>query len=100
MRWVMSLNVNGVNIGSPRPTPPTPPPAQELTARDVAAAARAGVQAVPVRNNDPVTGTAKKEKRGEMTDDRRAAEDADRLDMLRFMALKRDASAITGNRQT
>ena len=91
----MSLNVNGVNHGPTRYTPPPPPPVTELTAKDVATAARAGVQAVPVRNNDPVTATAKREKRGEMTDDRRAAEDADRLDMLRFMALKRDVAAIT-----
>lgn len=96
MRSVMSFNVNGVNVGSPRPTPPTPPPAQELTARDVATAARAGVQAVPVRNTDPVTAAAKREKRGDMNDDHRAAEDTDRLDMLRLMALRRDVAAITG----
>ena len=91
----MSFHVNGSNLGPARYTPPPPPPVTELTAKDVATAARAGVQAVPVRNNDPVTATTKREKRGEMTDDRRAAEDADRLDMLRFMALKRDVAAIT-----
>ena len=91
----MSLNVNGVNVGPARYTPPTPPPVSELTARDAAVAARMGVQAPPVRNNDPVTGTAKREKRGDTNDERRASEDADRLDMLRLMALKRDVAAIT-----
>ena len=93
----MSFHVNGVNHGPTRYTPPPPPPVTELTARDVATAARAGVQAVPVRNNDPVTATAKREKRGEMTDDRLASADRDRRDMLRLMALKRDAAAITGS---
>jgi hypothetical protein len=96
MSCVMSFHVNGANLGPARYTPPPPPPPTELNARELAVAARAGVQAVPVRNNDPVTATAKREKRGEMTDDRRAAEDADRLDMLRLMALRRDAAAITG----
>lgn len=97
MRWVMSLNVNGVSLAPARYTPPTPPPTTELTARDVAAATRVGLQAVPVRNNDPVTGAAKREKRGETTDEKKAAEDADRLDMLRLMALRRDIAAITGH---
>jgi hypothetical protein len=92
----MSFHVNGVNHGPTRYTPPPPPPVTELTARDVTTAARAGVQAVPVRNNDPVTAGAKSEKRGEMSDDRRA-EDSYRLDRLRLMALKRDAAAITGS---
>ena len=43
----------------------------ELTSRDVAAAARVGVQAVPVRNNDPVTANAKREKHGDTSDERR-----------------------------
>ena len=89
----MSLNVNG--LGPARPLPPAPPPVTELTSRDVAAAARAGVQAVPVRNTDPVTGSAKRERHGDTDDERRASEDADRLDMLRLMALKRDAAAVT-----
>ncbi len=92
----MSLNVNGASLAPARYTPPTPPPVTELTARDVAAAARVGLQAVPVRNNDPVTGAAKRERRGDTLDERRAAEDADRLDTLRFMALKRDIAAILG----
>jgi hypothetical protein len=89
------MNINGVNSAAARVTPP-PPPATELTARDVAVATRAGLQAVPVRNTDPVTGKAKPEKHGDLNDFKRAAEDADRLDMLRFMALRRDIAAITG----
>ena len=94
----MSLNVNGVSVAPTRSAPPTPPPATELTPRDVATAARAGVQAVPVRNNDPVTAAAKREKRGDTADERRAAEDADRLDTLRWMALRRDAAAVLRDR--
>ena len=78
MRLVMSLNVNGVGLAPARVISPPPVPATELTARDVATAARVGVQAVPVRNNDPVTGTAKREKRGDTNDEKRAAEDAER----------------------
>jgi hypothetical protein len=54
-----------------------------------------GVQAVPVRPQDPVTGPAKRERSADSALQRRAAEDADRLDMLRFAALRRDAAAIT-----
>ncbi len=72
MRLVMSLNVNGSSFAPARYTPPTPPPTTELTARDVAAATRVGLQAVPVRNNDPVTGAAKREKRGDTLDEKRA----------------------------
>ena len=96
----MSLNIHGSSLAPARYTPPTPPPAQELTARDVAAATRVGLQAVPIRNNDPVTGAAKREKRGDTNDERKAAEDTDRIDMLRLMALRRDVAAITGNGQT
>jgi len=91
----MSLNINGASLVPTRALPPAAPPVTELTSRDVAAAARVGVQAVPVRNNDPVTANAKREKHGDTSDERRASEDADRLDMLRFMALKRDVTAIT-----
>jgi hypothetical protein len=93
----MSLNINGASLAPTRAMPPAAPPVTELTSRDVAAAARVGVQAVPVRNNDPVTANAKREKHGDTSDERRASEDADRLDMLRLMALKRDVAAITGN---
>lgn len=95
----MSLNVNGSPYAAARYTPPTPPAQQELTARDMAAATRIGLQAVPVRNNDPVTGSAKREKRGDTEDEKKAAEDTDRLDMLRFMALRRDVAAILADRR-
>ena len=94
----MSLNVNGSTFAPARYTPPTPPPTTELTARDMAAATRVGLQAVPVRNNDPVTGAAKREKRGDLNDEKKAAEDADRLDMLRLMALRRDVRSIRDDR--
>ena len=94
----MSLNVNGTSLAPARYTPPTPPAAAELTQRGMAAAARVGLQAVPVRTNDPVTGTAKREKHGDTLDEKKGAQDADRLDALRFMALRRDISAILGDR--
>ncbi|MBE2318205.1 hypothetical protein DVA67_019645 [Solirubrobacter sp. CPCC 204708] len=94
----MALNVNGASLAPARYTPPTPPPVNELTARDMAAATRLGLQAVPVRNTDPVTGPAKREKRGETNDEKRAAEDADRLDMLRLMAFKRDIASVLSDR--
>lgn len=92
------MNLNGVNPAAARVVPPPTPPAAELTVRGMAAANRAGVQAVPVRNNDPVTRTAKREKHGDLNDEKRAAEDTDRLDLLRFMALRRDVEAITNRR--
>ncbi|RKQ93678.1 hypothetical protein C8N24_3549 [Solirubrobacter pauli] len=94
----MSLNINGSSLAPARYTPPTPPAAQELTARDMAAATRIGLQAVPVRNNDPVTAAAKREKRGDTDDEKQAAEDTDRLDMLRLLALRRDIAAVLDDR--
>ena len=93
----MSLNVNGASLAPARYTPPTAPAVTELTQRDIAAATRVGLQAVPVRNNDPVTGPGKKERHGDTLKDKQAAEDRDRLDMLRFAAFRRDVAAITGN---
>jgi len=93
----MSLNVNGSALAPGRYTPQTAPAVTQLTQRDVAAAARVGLQAVPVRNNDPVTGSAKKERHGDTLKEKQAAADRDRLDMLRFAALRRDVAAITGN---
>ena len=94
----MSLNINGSSLAPARYTPPPPPATQELTARDMAAATRIGMQAVPIRNNDPVTGAAKREKRGDTEDEKKAAEDTDRLDMLRAMALRRDIAAVLDER--
>jgi hypothetical protein len=94
----MSLNVNGSNLAPARYTPPPPTATAELTARDMAAASRLGMQAVPVRNNDPVTGPAKREKRGQTEDEKKAAEDADRFDMLRMMAFRRDVAAVLDER--
>ncbi len=98
MPWVMALNVNGMGLVPTRSAPAAPPPA-ELTTRDMAAATRAGVQAVPVRNIDPVTNAHRSARRGDTLSDKRAAEDADRLDMLRSMALRRDAASITAERR-
>ena len=50
----------------------------------MAAAARVGVQAVPVRQLDPVTGPAKRERAAEAVNERKAASDSDRLEMLRL----------------
>ena len=71
-------------------------PLTAVTQRDMATAARLGVQAVPVRQLDPVTAAAKRERAAESVNDRKATADRDRLDMLRFAALRRDAAAITG----
>jgi hypothetical protein len=94
----MSLNVNGSSLAPARYSPPPPPATVELTARDMAAATRVGLQAVPVRNNDPVTGPAKREKRGDVIDEKKAAEEQDRMDLLRLAALKRDAAAVLAER--
>jgi hypothetical protein len=75
-----------------------PPPVQlnAVTLRDMAAAARVGVHAVPVRQLDPVTAPAKRERAHEAIADRKAMSDTDRVEMLRWAALRRDAAAITG----
>ena len=75
---------------------PPPAPLNAVTLRDMAAAARVGVQAVPVRQLDPVTGPAKRERASEAMNDRKAMSDTDRLELLRWAALRRDAAAITG----
>jgi hypothetical protein len=62
----------------------------------MAAAARVGVQAVPVRQLDPVPAPAKRERAHEAVADRKAMSDTDRLELLRWAALRRDAAAITG----
>ena len=82
----MSLNINGAGlVPDPGHATAAATAGDRATARDVAAAARVGVQAVPVRNNDPVTATAKREKHGDdQSTSRSASADADRLDMLRF----------------
>ena len=95
MHVVMSYDVHALGGG---PARLAPPPAQLLavTQRDVTVAARLGVQAVPVRQLDPVTAPAKRERAAETVNDRKATSDRDRLDMLRLAALRRDAAAITG----
>jgi hypothetical protein len=95
MLAVMSYDVHGLGGGPARLAPP-PGPMLSVTQRDVAVAARLGVQAVPVRQLDPVTAPAKRERAAESVNDRKAASDADRLAMLRLAALRRDAAAITG----
>ena len=92
---MMSFDVQGP-AGNPARYAPQPTQLTAVTLRDMAAAARVGVQAVPVRQLDPVTGPAKRERASEAMNDRKAASDSDRLEMLRWAALRRDAGAITG----
>ncbi len=94
MRPMMSFDLQGP-AGNPR-FAPQPTQLTAVTLRDMAAAARVGVQAVPVRQLDPVTGPAKRERASEAMNDRKAASDSDRLELLRWAALRRDAGAITG----
>ena len=94
MLTVMMIDGHGAGVGPLRLTPP-PSPQTAVTQRDMATAARLGVQAVPVRPQDPVTGPAKRERTADSGSDRKASADRDRLDMLRFAALRRDAAAIT-----
>jgi hypothetical protein len=94
MLVVMSFDVQAPGLVPVR-TAPQPAQLAALTQRDMAAAARLGVQAVPVRVLDPVTGPAKRERSADAANDRKAAADRDRLEMLRFAALRRDAAAIT-----
>jgi hypothetical protein len=89
------IDGHGAGVGPARYTPP-PTPLTQVTQRDMAAAARLGVQAVPVRPQDPVTGPAKRERAADSHTDRKASSDRDRLDALRWAALRRDAAAITG----
>ena len=91
----MSFDVQGPAGNTARYAPP-PVPLNAVTLRDMAAAARVGVHAVPVRQLDPVTGPAKRERAQESVNDRKALSDTDRLEMLRWAALRRDAAAITG----
>jgi hypothetical protein len=89
------IDGHGAGVGPLRLAPPASQLAA-MTQRDMAAAARLGVQAVPVRPQDPVTAPAKRERSADASNDRKAAADANRLDALRFAALRRDAAAITG----
>ncbi|HEX6024411.1 MAG TPA: hypothetical protein VFZ00_20650 [Solirubrobacter sp.] len=90
----MSFDVQGA-AGNPARYAPPPAQLQAVTLRDMATAARVGVQAVPVRQLDPATGPQKRERAHEAVNDRKAAADSDRLEMLRWAALRRDAAAIT-----
>jgi hypothetical protein len=96
MRPVMSFDVHSPAFNPARYAPP-PVAMNAVTLRDMAAAARVGVQAVPVRQLDPATGPAKREKASDAVNERKAMSDADRLEMLRWAALRRDAGAITGH---
>jgi hypothetical protein len=49
-----------------------------------------------VRQLDPVPAPAKRERAHEAVADRKAMSDTDRLELLRWAALRRDAAAITG----
>ena len=91
----MNFDVQGP-AGNPARYAPQPAPLNAVTLRDMAAAARVGVQAVPVRQLDPVTGPAKRERASEAANERKAASDSDRLEMLRWAALRRDAAAVNG----
>jgi hypothetical protein len=93
MQIVMMIDGHGAGVG-PLRLPPQPSPQTAVTQRDIATAARLGVQAAPVRPQDPVTGPAKRERSADSSLDRKASADRDRLDMLRFAALRRDAAAI------
>jgi hypothetical protein len=96
MQSAMMMDGHGAGVG---PLRLAPPPVQQVavTQRDMAAAARMGVHPVPVRPQDPVTSSAKRERSADSHTDRKAAADRDRLDMLRLAALRRDAAAITGS---
>jgi hypothetical protein len=95
MPSVMSFDVHSTGANPARYSLP-PTVMNAVTQRDLAAAARLGVQAVPVRQLDPVTGPAKRERAAEAVHARKAASDSDRLEALRWAALRRDAAAITG----
>jgi hypothetical protein len=91
----MSIDAQGP-LSHPSRYSPLPAPLSAVTQRDYAAAARVGIQAVPARPQDPINATAKRERTPTTATDRRAVEDRDRLDALRWAALRRDAAAITG----
>ncbi|HET6546900.1 MAG TPA: hypothetical protein VFG79_00495 [Solirubrobacter sp.] len=95
----MSFDVHGTTALPERFAPP-PAPVAAVTQRDMATAARLGVQAVPARPLDPATGPAKRERSAGSHDERRATSDRERLDALRLAALRRDAAAITGRPAT
>ena len=91
----MNFDVQGP-AGNPARYAPQSAPLNAVTLRDMAAAARVGVHAVPVRQLDPVTGPAKRERAHESVNERKAMSDTERVEMLRWAALRRDAAAITG----
>ena len=95
MRLTMSFDVQGP-AGNQARYAPQPTQLTAVTLRDMAAAARVGVQAVPVRQLDPVTGPAKRERAADGVNQRKAESDVERVEMLRWAALRRDAAAITG----